>query len=77
MLLLNKDIMPYPPSLCKSKIHDVHPLDDEALNPAAGSGRLDKEVEAIPVGVSSGRGGAEERGRKGLLGMAAFGLGVG
>ena len=25
MFLLNKDIMPYPPSLCKSKIHDVHP----------------------------------------------------
>ena len=51
--------------------------DDEALNPAAGSARLDKEVEAIPVGVSSGRGGAEERGRKGLLGMAALGLGPG
>ena len=51
--------------------------DDEALNPAAGTGRLDEEVEAIAVGVSSGRGGAEERGRKGLLGMAAGGLGPG
>ena len=51
--------------------------DDKALNPAAGSARLDKEVEAIAVGVSSGRGGAEERGRKGLWGMAALGLGLG
>ena len=51
--------------------------DDEALNPAAGSARLDKEVEAIPVSVSSGRGGAEEGGRKGLLGMAALRLGLG
>ena len=51
--------------------------DDEALNPATGSVRLDKEVEAIPVGVSSGRGGAEERGRKGLWGMAAGELGPG
>ena len=48
--------------------------DDEALNPAAGSARLDEEVEAIAVSVSSGRGGAEERDRKGLLGMAAGGL---
>ena len=40
--------------------------DDEALNPAAGSGRLDKEVEAIAVGVSSGRSGGKRP--KGPLG---------
>ena len=48
--------------------------DDEALNPTAGSGRLDKEVEAIAVSVSSWRSEAKERGREGLLGMAAGGL---
>ena len=48
--------------------------DDEALNPAAGSGRLDEEVETVAIGVSSGRSGAKERGRKGLLGWRPLGL---
>ena len=48
--------------------------DDEALNPAAGSGGLDEEVQSVPIGVFSRRRGAKERGREGLLGMASGGL---
>ena len=50
--------------------------DDEALDPAAGSGLLDVEVESVPVAVSSGRSGAHEGGREPLVGMAAPGLGL-
>ncbi len=49
--------------------------DDEALDPAAGSGRLYVEEQAIPVGVPSGRGGRDEGGREGLVGVGAAGLG--
>ena len=49
--------------------------DDESLDPASGPGRLDGEVEAVAVGVSSWRGGTDEGGRESLVGMAASALG--
>ena len=49
--------------------------DDEPLNPAACSAGLDEEVQSVPIGVSSGRSGAEEGGREGIVGVAAGGLG--
>ena len=51
--------------------------DQEALNPAAGSAGLDKEVQSVSIGVSSGRSRADEGSREGLLGMAALGFGFG
>ena len=39
--------------------------DQEALNPAAGSAGLDKEVQSVSIGVSSGRSGAQEGGPRG------------
>ena len=49
--------------------------DDQALNPAPGSARLDEEVQPVAVRVSSRRGGAYEGGRQGLVGMTALRLG--
>ena len=49
--------------------------DDEALDPAAGAGRLDVEVEAVAVDVVPRRGGADEGGGERLVGMAASALG--
>ena len=49
--------------------------DDEALDPAAGAGRLDVEVEAVAVDVVPRRGGADEGGGEGVVGMAASALG--
>ncbi len=51
--------------------------DEEALNPAAGSAGLDEQVQSVSIGVSSGRSGANEGGREGLLGMATLGFGPG
>ncbi len=45
---------------------------EEALNPASGTAGLDEEVQSVSVGVPSGRSGANEGRREGLLGMAAF-----
>ena len=55
---------------------DIAPpaADHQALDPAAGAGRLDHEVESVPVTVPSDRGGAHERGRKALVGMLSAGL---
>jgi len=50
--------------------------DDEPLDPASGAGGLDDEVQALAVAVPSGRSGADEGGRQGLVGMAALGLGL-
>ena len=49
--------------------------DEQALNPASGSARLDEEVQTVAVRVSSRRGGAHESSRQGLVGMTALGLG--
>ena len=49
--------------------------DDEPLNPAPGSRGLDEQVQAVTVGVPSGRGGTDEGGRERLLGMASLALG--
>ncbi len=49
--------------------------DDEALDPAAGAGRLHVKVEAVAVDVVTRRGGADEGGRERLVGMAASALG--
>ena len=49
--------------------------DEQALNPASGSARLDEEVQTVAVRVSSRRGSAHEGGRQGLVWMAALGLG--
>jgi hypothetical protein len=49
--------------------------DDESLDPASRSGGLDEQVQAVPVGVASGRCGTDEGGREGLVGMAAPALG--
>ena len=48
--------------------------DDEPLDPAAGSGLLDVEVEPVSVAVSSGRSGAHEGGGQPVVGMPAPGL---
>ena len=50
--------------------------DDQALNPASGSARLDEEVEPVAVRVSARRGRAHERGREGLVGMAGLWFGL-
>ena len=50
-------------------------MDDEALDPAASPGRLDVEVEAVAVDVVPRRGGADEGGGEGVVGMAAAALG--
>ena len=49
--------------------------DDEPLDPAAGAGGLHEEVQPVAVGVPSRRGGADEGGREGLVGMAPSALG--
>ena len=49
--------------------------DDEPLDPAAGAGGLDEEVQPLPVAVPAGRGVAYAGGRQGLVGMASSGLG--
>ena len=49
--------------------------DDDPLDPASGALGLDVEEQAIPVGVSSWRRGADEGGREGLVGVPASGLG--
>ncbi|MCY3820072.1 MAG: hypothetical protein OXH52_12025 [Gammaproteobacteria bacterium] len=46
-------------------------LDDEPLDPAPRPGGLDDEVEALPVTVPAGRGGTDEGGRQGLVGVTA------
>ena len=51
--------------------------DEKALNPAAGSARLNEQVQSVPVGVSSGRSGANEGRREGLLGWRPLGLVLG
>ena len=48
--------------------------DDEPLDPAAGAGGLDKQVQAVAVGVPSGRCGADEGGRERRVGMASSAL---
>ena len=48
--------------------------EDEPLDPAAGSGRLDQKVQALPVTVPPPASGADEGGREGLVGMAAPGF---
>ena len=50
------------------------PTDDEALDPAPGSARLNVEVEPITVTVPARRGRTHECGRQGLVGMAALRL---
>ena len=50
--------------------------DDEPLDPASGSGRLDEQVQPVAVRVASGRCGTDEGGREGLVGMAAPALGL-
>ena len=49
--------------------------DDEPLDPAPGPGGLDEQVQAVAVCVPSGRRGADEGGREGLVGMASPALG--
>ena len=56
--------------------------DEKALNPASGTAGLDEEVQSVSIGVSTGRSGANEGRREGLLGMAVdckgcFGLAEG
>ena len=48
--------------------------DDQALNPAPSSTRLDEEVQPVAVGVPPRRGRTHESGRQGLVWMAALGL---
>ena len=48
---------------------------NKPLDPAPGSGRLDEQVQAVAVGVSSRRGCAHGGGRQGLVRMAAFRFG--
>ena len=50
--------------------------DDEALDPAPGSARLDEEVQAVAVAVSARWGGADESGGKRVVRMAALRLGL-
>jgi len=49
--------------------------DDEALDPASGSVRLDEEVESVAVAVFARWGGAHESGGERLVGVAALRLG--
>ena len=49
--------------------------DHEPLDPASGAGRLDEEVQPVPVRVASWRGGTDEGGRERLVGMASSALG--
>ena len=47
--------------------------DNESLDPASGPGRLDEQIQAVAVCVPSWRGGTDEGGREGLVGMASPG----
>ena len=49
--------------------------DDEALDPASGTGALDVEVESVAVGMPAGRRGADEGGGECVVRMSAPGLG--
>ena len=49
--------------------------DDDALDLASGSGRLDQQVQADAVGLKSGRSGMDEGGRERIVGMASSALG--
>ncbi len=49
--------------------------DDEPLDPASRPGGLDEQVQAVAVSVSSWRGGTDEGGREGLVGVASSALG--
>ena len=49
--------------------------DDEALDPASGSGTLDVEVEAVAVGVPPDGRGTDEGGGEPVVGVSAPGLG--
>ena len=49
--------------------------DDEALDPASGSGTLDVEIEAVAIGVPPDARGTDEGGGEGVVGMSALGLG--
>ena len=49
--------------------------DDEALDPASGSGTLDVKVEAVAIGVPPDGCGTDEGGGEGVMGMSALGLG--
>ena len=55
---------------------DVAPpaTDRDALDPAAGAGGLDDEVESVSIAVSSDRCVADERSRESLVGMGSAGL---
>ena len=46
--------------------------DDQALNPASRSCRLDEQVEPVAVRVYSRRGGAHKGGRQGLVGVTSL-----
>ncbi len=45
--------------------------DDEPLDPASGAGRLDEQVQPVPVRVPAGRHGTDEGGRERLVGVAS------
>ena len=45
--------------------------DDDTLDPASRSGGLDEQVQAVAVGVPSGRGGTDEGDRERLVGAAS------
>ena len=49
--------------------------DDEPLDPASRSARLDEQVQAVPIRVASWRCGTDEGGRERLVGMASSALG--
>ena len=49
--------------------------DDEALDPAAGAGTLDVEVETVAVRVPADGGGTDEGGGKCVVRVSALGLG--
>ena len=59
----------------ESRARGLPTPDEQALNPASGSARLDEEVQPVAVRVSSRRGGAHESSRQGLVWMTALGLG--
>ena len=48
--------------------------DDEPLDPASGTGRLHEQVQPVAVRVPSSRGGTDDGGREGLVGMPASAL---
>ena len=49
--------------------------DDDPLDPASGSGRLDEQVQPVAVCVPPWRGGTDEGSREGLVGVASSALG--